>query len=120
LAPAAAALLVACGGSTQEAQQSVALDPAACNGAWAFEVVNNSNSDAVVYWAPSVLQTREWVGEVRAKDNRIWFKRSPVEEVPEVWVEHEGAEVGWRNTAALRAHRIQIAVACDPRAQQGG
>jgi hypothetical protein len=59
------------------------------------------------------------VGVVQPNDNRIWFKRSPVDDFPEVWVNHQGAEFGYRNTAALRSHRIQIAVACDPRGEPG-
>ena len=112
----AALLLAACGGSgSQEVQQATELDPASCQGRWAFEIVNNSNSVAVVWWAPSVLQTSERIGEVLPNDNRIWFRRAGVGNVPEVVVEHQGARILWTNEAAKRSHRLQIAVACDPR-----
>jgi hypothetical protein len=112
----AALLLAACGSSgSQEVQQATEVDPKSCQGRWAFEIVNNSNDVAVVFWSPSVMQTRERVGEVLPRDNRIWFKRSPVDEVPEVWVEHQGATILATNAGALRTHRLQAAVACDPR-----
>ena len=111
-----ALLLAACGGSgSEQVQQSSQLDPKSCEGRWAIEVVNNSNDMAVVYWSPTVTQSRNRVGEVLPRDNRIWFLRSAVEEIPEVIVEHQGATILATNLAAQRSHRLQIAVACDPR-----
>jgi hypothetical protein len=84
---------------------------------WAMEVVNRSQQPLEVFWAPSVMQTRERVGAVQPQDSRIWFKRSPVDEIPEVWVVIGNQEIGVRNEAGQRSARIQIAVGCDPRGQ---
>ena len=112
----AAMLLASCGGSgSQEVQESTQLDPVSCEGRWAFEVVNNSNDRAEVFWTPSVTQSRSRVGEVLARDNRIWFIRSPLDVTPEVIVEHQGATILATNQGALRSHRLVVAVACDPR-----
>jgi hypothetical protein len=112
----AALVLAACSSSgSQDVQQSTQLDPKSCEGRWAFEVVNNSNNVAEVFWSPSVMQSRNRVGEVLPRDNRIWFMRSPSNETPEVIVEHQGATILATNEAALRSHRLVVAVACDPR-----
>jgi len=124
LGAGAALLLVACGGGSSGGggQDLTQLDPRSCNGLWAIEVVNRSQFPLEVFWAPSVMQTRARVGDVQPQDSRIWFKRSPVDEIPEVWVvvgDASRTEIGVRNEAAQRSARLQIAVGCDPRGQPG-
>jgi hypothetical protein len=117
-----APLLLACGGTTQQAEQAalpaepeqeVAFDPADCEGLWFIQVANGSPHMVRVAWAPDMARERTVIGAAEPHENLVWHVRSPEDGIPEVWVHHEGMWISRRESEGLADRNIGIVLGCD-------
>jgi hypothetical protein len=120
IALAAPLLALACASSTPQAEDpsTAAFDPAQCNGLWQIQVANGSQHPANVSWAASSGRARQRLGIVHSRENLIGHFRSPMDGIPEIWINHEGSNIDRHNTQALKDHKIGIVLSCDEGGQQ--
>jgi hypothetical protein len=114
-------LLLACGGTTQQAEQAApqvepeqeaAFDPSNCEGLWFIQVANGSEHMVLVSWAPDMARERERLGAAEPHENLVWRVRSPEDGIPEVWVRHEGLVISRRESEGLAERNIGIVIGC--------